>query len=363
MPRVSINCPACKRSLKPAEDPPPGARMRCPYGDCGTVFHYDPAANGAAKEAPALGDVAPPEDSAGYDLLNELLAEDDGPAPSKSKPIPRSTGAAQTSGEEFKLPPPGAKVPELPRLSRSGSRGNRQPVPGHPLAQSSEASKQALVGGKGVKFNEPRTYMGVLIAFLILAAGYGGFLAFATFWSYYNNAAKRRADDIASKAKEAEDVKKKKFDDAVAKLQPKQNAAAAPNAPTPAPAAAAANIAALAVTVESVRQGLFFPPDQRQFLEVILRITNESKVANHTATWPGPKVVARLRGTGFVPYQLYAGPAQDVKLTSGQSVHETIYFERTVPGHELTLELTIPAGVTPTKKQFTIPPADVKHVP
>jgi len=46
-----------------------------------------------------------------------------------------------------------------------------------------ERSKDKLKGGKGVKLNEPRTHVGVLIGFLILAAGYDGFLALSAFWN------------------------------------------------------------------------------------------------------------------------------------------------------------------------------------
>jgi hypothetical protein len=349
--------------VKPAEEPPPGAKLRCPYSDCGTVFRYTPGKSSPPPEAE--GGIAPPDDQGEYDLMNDLLAEDEGLA--ASAPGPQVRGQSGGGGAQRVAAQPQARAPALPRLGRpgAGSRKIGQPVPGNPLAQASESSKNFLIGGKGVRFNEPRTYMAVLIGVVILAAGYGGFIAFGAFWKYYNNASKQRADDISKKVKAAEAAKEDRRKAAMAKVRASEGAPApatpATSAPS-APIAPTADTVGLAVAVESVRQGAFFPPDAREFLEVILKITNESKVAGHTATWSGPKVTARLRGTGFVPYQCLQGPSQDTKIASGQSISETIYFERTVPGHELTLELTIPGIATPTKK-FTIQPADVKKGP
>jgi hypothetical protein len=382
MPNASVFCPACKRTLKTAEEPPVGARIRCPYADCGTVFHYNPEAKRSAEEAPAS--TVPVGSGDQYDLMQDLLAEEQGVASAKrnlkaggqrangageaasrageaisrsGEAISRSGEAISRSGEAVSRP---SDVMELPRVGRSGSgsRIPRQPVAGHPLAQASARSKDALIGGKGVKFNEPRTYMGVFIGFLVLAAGYGAFLAFSTFFRYYNNTAQKRADDLAAKAKASDDAKRKRFDAAVAKVKAAQAAPAVTGAPAAPAAPVAPTISTnLAVSVESVRQGAFFPPDAREFLEIKLRISNESKDANNAATWPGPQVTARLRDTGFVPYQLFQGLSQDTKIAGGQSIRETIYFERTVPGRELTLELTIP-GMPPQK--LTIAPDAVQ---
>jgi hypothetical protein len=357
---VSINCPACKRSLKLAQEPPQGARLRCPYSECGTVFRYAP---GQSSPPPAAeGPVAPPEDQGEYDLMNDLLADDEGLAASGSAPVPVMRGQKRAGTTERGVD---ADAP-LPRLGRSmtGSRKIRQPVPGHPLAQASESSKDVLIGGKGVRFNEPRTYVGVLIGVIILAAGYGGFVAFGAFWKYYSNVSEQRANDLTKKVKAADVAKKQKFEAAVAKVRGTGAAPApAPSASTPAPGASSAPSAdtgGLTVAVESVRQGALFPPDQREFFELKLKITNESKVAGHTVTWSGPKVTARLRGSSFELYQCMQPPSQDTKIASGQSIYETLYFERTIPGRELTVELTIPGSAMPTKK-FTIQPGDVKR--
>jgi hypothetical protein len=60
-----------------------------------------------------------------------------------------------------------------------------------PKAPTSKRSKDRLVGGKPVRFNEPRQYTAVIIVVLLLALGYAGFVAFHQFWTYWDNAAAR----------------------------------------------------------------------------------------------------------------------------------------------------------------------------
>jgi hypothetical protein len=289
--------------------------------------------------------------------MADLLAEDDGPV----RTTPKAAGLSRAmADEDVAMRRPGQTSP-LPRLFRS--RVTQQPLPGHPLAQASERSKDRLMGGKGVRFDEPRKYMGVLIAFLVLAGGYAGFLGFSAFWNHYSNVAEHRAKTLEKQFKQAEAAKKKRFEDAVraieAKQAPKQDNSTAGKAGP----AAGANTAHLAVAIESVRQGVLFPPDQREFCEVKLRITNESKVASYKAAWPGPNVQAMLRDAMLNRYQVLQPPARDATIASGESVQDTLYFERTVPGQTLTLELTIPQGTTTTKTKLQILPSQIQKGP
>jgi hypothetical protein len=254
-------------------------------------------------------------------------------------------------------------VPELPRLGRSGSGRSRQPVAGHPLAQASERAKRVLIGGKGVRFDDPRKYTGVFIGFLVLALGYGCFVGLKAFFHSIEGAGAKRAASLDKRIKDADEAKQKRFDGVLARTKSQQNpnagSAAAPEAVAP----VAASTAQLLIDIESVRQGQLFPPDQREFLEVNLRVKNESKVLTHKAAWSGPKVKATLRDVAFNHYQLLQPPAQDKMIASGESIRESIYFERVVPGNELTLDLMIPEGAMTAKKQFKIPPANIKNGP
>jgi len=345
----SFKCPKCNRILKTSAELQPGAKMRCPHEDCREVFTYPSSQNTATEE-----EEAPPDDKPEYDLMIDLLAEDDVAAPPKS-PAKASGSKPETAVEPV---PRALNVPQspLPRLSRS--RVTQQPLAGHPLAQASQRSKEKLIGGKGIRWDEPRKYVGVLIAFLILAGGYAGFLVFSAFWHATEHAAETRAKGLAKKFQEAEAAKKKKYNDMAALVTRGQNVPATAKASQVAPA----STANLAVTIESVRQGAFFPPDQRDFCEVKLRITNESKVATHKTAWPGPNVKATLRDVGLNQYKLIQPSAREATIAGGESIRETLYFEPTVRGRELTLELTIPHGVTATTTKLKILPTQIQYV-
>lgn len=351
MSRASVNCPACKRSLKTAEEPEPGARMRCPYGDCGTVFHYNPAANGAAGDLPAQGEVAPPDDREGYDLMNELLEEGDGPGPNNPGRKPGQKPSAASA-----VPAGGPPMPEapLPRLSRSGK--TRQGVPGNPFAVASERSKEKLIGGKGVKFGEPRTYLGMLIGFLVLCVGYAGFWVFKYFTDEVSNAGKARADAKAKAYEDAEAKRRKRTEEVIKKFtnqdlatQPapggagvKKTAAAPPPPPPPPPADA--NIADLRIELESAHLGMFLPGDQRQFLRLVLKISNQSKAAGKTAKWLGTAVKLTLRDSSFQMLAEVERQFEDKTLKSGEAVQQAVFFDRPALGADLTLVVTLPGG-------------------
>jgi len=117
------------------------------------------------------------------------------------------------------------------------------------------------------------------------------------------------------------------------------------------------------VSLVSARLGPIFQGNQQDFLQVTLRITNKSKVAAHKAAWPGPKVTATLRDSSFNHYKAVQLPAQDTTIASGQSIEDIVVFERTVPGADLTLDLTIPEGLGKKTQQIKIRPQDVRQGP
>jgi len=342
--------------LQLPEEIRPLTKTRCPHADCRRVFAYSPTETGSAEEIPI-------DDGLQVDLMKELIAEEE----SAATVVTNRELRGHNGGVPDEPVPAGPAAPGQPLPRSFRSRKTRQPVPGHPLAQASERSKEKLVGGKGVRFDEPRKYMGVLIGFLILAAGYGCILAFHAFWTYYSNTADHRAKNIEKLAKDAELAKKRKFEDAKKRLESAalgDEATKKPNQAVPAPKQSAppvpVNTANLDVSVVSARIGLFFQGSQQDFLKVTLRITNTSRVAAHKAAWPGPQITATLRDSSFNHYKVVQPPAQDTTIASGQSIEDIMVFERTVPGAELTLGLTIPDGFGKKTQQIKILPENVQ---
>jgi len=355
-PTTPFNCPYCHRRLQLPEEIRPGTKTRCPHADCRRVFAYSPTETGSAEEIP-IGD------GLRVDLMKELIADEERAA----TVVTNRELRGRNGGVPDEPVPAGSAAPgqPLPRSFRSGKA--RQPVPGHPLAPASERSKETLIGGKGVRFDEPRKYMGVLIGFLILASGYGCILAFNAFWTYYNNAADHRAKEIEKLAKDADLAKKRKFEDAKKKFESAARGGEAtkkPNQAVPAPKPSApavpVNTANLDVSVVSARIGPFFEGSQQDFLRVTLRITNTSKVAARKAAWPGPQITATLRDSSFNHYKVVQPPAQDTTIAGGQWIEDMMVFDRTVRGAELTLDLTIPDGLGNKKQQIKILPKDVQ---
>jgi hypothetical protein len=341
--------------------------MRCPYGDCETVFHYNPA----AAQTPVQEGPAPPGDQAGYDLMTDLLTDDDEPAP-----VSRiSEGPGHGRGVASGPLPAGAQAQVLPRLGRSGKV--RQPVAGNPLAQASERSKEKLIGGKGVRFNEPRTYTGILIGFLILCVGYGAFWTFKYFMDEANNAAKLRADEKAKQIADADVKKKQRMEELIKKVatnsQPVQpssalaarapaSSASASAASPPAPATTA-NATNLLIDLESAQLGSFRPGDPRQFLRIVLKVTNQSKVADHAATWPGTGVKLSLRDFAFQSPPLVENRFENKTLKAGEVIQQTVFFERPPLGADLTLELRVPDRLADKAYKVSIPAAVIQRGP
>jgi hypothetical protein len=331
--------------------------MRCPHADCGTVFRYAPAANGPAQED-ASDQVAPRGDGAEYDLMSNLLAEADGPTATERNPSAGGKPASSRSAE-----------PELPRQGRSGSgaRALRQPVAGHPLAQASERSKDKLIGGKGIRFNEPRTYVGVLIGFVILCVGYAGFWMFKHFFDQVNNSEKARADAKAKLVEDAETKRRQRTEEAIRKFteksQPVQTqASAAPAAPAPAatPPASAVN---LSIEPESAQVGTFREGDPRQFLRIVLKITNQSKVADHKATWSGTGVKLTLRDSAFQTLPEVERQFEDKTLNGGEVIQQVVFFDRPPLGADLTLEVKIPDRLADQPHKIQIPATVIQRKP
>ncbi len=334
--------------------------MRCPYRECGTVFRYNPEANGPAPDFPSP--VALTEDRDKYDVMTGLLNE-----PEEVKAAPNNQGRKASKnpdadGERFAA---ASDAPVLPRLGRSTSRKSRQRLPVIPGAQGSEASKEVLMGGKGVRFNEPRVYLGALIGFLVLVGGYFGAVEFSKFWRKAENAAQLRADAIEQQVKDAEVAKKKKLEAVLAKSKQSEGADGGVKAdgdvkadePTQA-APAIFSSDTLAVALESAEVGTFLPGSQEEFLRVVLRITNESKVPAPEPEWRGPDVKARLFDQAFNQYKAIEGPSNRSTVTSGSPTVDTIFFARPVRGANLRLVLTVPGKA----KDLEIPikAADIK---
>jgi len=319
--------------------------MRCPHEDCGNVFCYSPSGNGSAGEAQV-----PLDEGTEYDVMMDLLAEDDGRAPALIKPKPTAPGHISSPPNDPISAIP--RVPESPLPRSFRSRITRQPVPGHPLAQASERSKVVLIGGKGVRFDEPRKYMGVLIGFLILAGGYGCFWGLKAVVDYSNKAGEIRAASLKKKFEEGEALKKQKLEDLVKKLKDQQ--APVPSAPAAKTvvARAPAITATVAVALKSAQIGPFFPNSQQEFLVVTLLVTNNATVENHTAAWPGPDVKVSLRDASFQQPSLVHKAFENKKIVKGQPIQQVVVFERPPLGANLTLRLEIPEGLS--KKNCTI---------
>jgi len=358
---TSFNCPYCNRRLQLPEEIRPGTRTRCPHPDCRRVFACSPTETGSADEIPI-------DDGPQVDLMKELIEEDDRQPAVNTHSRARQGDGGLTNEPRPATSTPAAPGPPLPRSFRSSK--TRQPVPGHPLAQASERSKDKLIGGKGVRFDEPRKYLGALIGFLILAGGYGCFWGLSWVVHYMNKTSEIRAANLKQKFEEGEALKKQKLEDAIRRAEgknspnrdvsaPKQSA---PSAPVNA-ASAPVNTANLDVSLVSARLGPFYQGNLQEFLKVTLRITNTSKVAAHKAAWRGPKVTATLRDFSFNHYRLVQLPAQDTTIASGQSIEDILVFERTVPGAELTLDLTIPDGLGKRPHPINIRPQDIQRDP
>jgi hypothetical protein len=328
--------------------------MRCPYPECGTVFRYNPEANGPATDFPARMTLH--EDRARHDLMVDLLNEHEEEKAASSSQGPKASKNPDADGKRSAAR---SQAPVLPRGGRSTSRKTRQRLPVIPGAQGSEASKEVLIGGKGVRFNEPRVYIGALIAFLVLAGGYGGLLVFSAFWRHYSNVSQRRADDIEKKVKDAEIDKKKKFEAVVAKSSPPEGAAGRVKVDAPTQAAPAILPSGdLTVALESAQVGAFRDGSQQEFLRVVLRITNESKIPAQQPDWSGPDVKARLRDQSFNLYKAVEGPSIRTTVTSDSPAFDTIFFERPVRGADLRLILTVPGKAKDV--EIMIKAADIK---
>ncbi len=339
MPPTPFRCPKCTRPLKAPADLRPGARMRCPHDDCGSVFPYAPPEYGPADDAQVSLD-----EGTEYDVMMDLLAEDDAPPPRQIKPKPGATrNIPNALNEPLSSVPPAPESP-LPRISRS--RATRQPVAGHPLAHASERSKEKLIGGKGVRFEEPRKHTGVLLGFLVLAVGYGGFLVLKHFFDQINNAEKNRVAALKKMADDAEANRrqraKKVIDEFQAKNAPQQKTTK--TAAPPPTLLAPAITATLAVTLESAQIAPYFPNSQQEFLIVMLRVTNDAKVENHSATWPGPSVKVSLRDALFQQPALVQNAFEQKQIAKGQSILQRVVFQRPPKGSDLTLRLEIPEG-------------------
>jgi len=353
---TSFNCPYCQKRLQLPEGIAPGTRTRCPHAGCRRIFAYSPGDTGSSEE----GEI-PIDDSPPVDLMKELIEDVDRPPAVKTNSRARR-GEGDPAGHLVPSPStPAAAKPGQPLPRSFRSKKTRQPVPGHPLAQASERSKVVLIGGKGVRFDEPRKYMGVLIGFLILAAGYGCFWGLSWVVHYMNNTAEIRAANLKKQYEAGEALKKQKLEDllrrAAGKTVPDRDVPAQKQ-PAPSPAVNTAN---LDVALVSARLGPFYPGSQLDFLKVTLRITNKSQVAGYKAAWPGPKVTATLRDSSFNHYKLVQPPAQDKTIASGQSLEDILVFERTVPGAELTLNLTIPDRLGNTQQPIKIRSQDVQQ--
>ncbi len=355
---TSFNCPYCQRRLQLPEEIRPGTRTRCPHADCRRIFAYSPAEPGAVDEIPI--DDGPP-----VDLMKELIEDEDRPPTVNTKTAARRGDGGLTSQPVPSTPtpaaPPAAPGQPLPRSFRSSK--TRQPVAGHPLAQASERSKEVLIGGKAVRFEEPRKYLGAFIGFLILAGGYGCFWGLKAIVDYANNAGEIRAAALKKKFEEGEALKKQKLADALGRAAAKPSPGRKVPAPKQPGLSPPVNTANLDVALVSARIGPFFQGNLQNFLKVTLRITNKSQVAAHKAAWPGPKVTATLRDSVFNLYKVVQLPAQDTTITSGHSIEDSLVFERTVPGAELTLSLTIPDRLGQKPQQIKIRPQDVQQEP
>ncbi len=355
---TSFNCPYCQRRLKLPEEIQPGTRTRCPHADCRRIFAYSPADTGLADEIPI--DDGPP-----VNLMKELIEDEDRPPAVNANTAARRGDGGVTSQPVASTPTPAAMPAApgqpLPRSFRSSK--TRQPVAGHPLAQASELSKEVLIGGKAVRFEEPRKYLGALIGFLILAGGYGCFWGLKAIVDYANNAGEIRAAALKKKFEEGEALKKQKLADALRRAAVKPSPKPEVPAHKQAGLSPPVNAANLDVTLVSARVGPFFQGSQQNFLKVTLRITNKSKVAVHKAAWPGPKITATLRDSFFNHYKVVQRPAQDTTIASGRSIEDILFFERTVPGADLTLTLTIPDRLGNKPQQIKIGPQDVKREP
>ncbi|MGO9469883.1 MAG: hypothetical protein ACLQIB_45295 [Isosphaeraceae bacterium] len=354
---TSFHCPYCKRRLQLPDEIRPGTRTRCPHADCRRIFAYSPAEPGPVDEIPI-------DDSPPVDLMKELIEDEDRPPAGKTTPAARRGDGGLTSPTvpatptAPPVPVPAAAGQPLPRSFRS--KKTRQPVAGHPLAQASERSKEVLVGGRGVRFDEPRKYTGVFIGFVVAAAGYGAFVFFKYFFDQIHNAEKIRAAAIAKVVDDAEVKRKQKAEKAIrefqAKTAPQQKslprAGSTPTLP--------ANTAALAVTLESARIGPYFPDNQQEFLIVTLRVANESKVENHTAAWPGPAVNVILRDAFLQQPRLVHKAFEDKKVSKGQPIQQVAVFERPPLGANLTLKVEIPEGLIKKNCTVEIPAAAIR---
>ncbi len=302
---TKLECAHCGCTLKTAKVMVPGAKVRCPR--CKGVFNIQASDdNGLVETIPIEGGEEPME-------LDAASAELAAVAPVRKKAT-RGADAPAITG------------------------------PGRAPGPVATAGKKIELSGQAPSFRGGRSMFAAIgVSVAVVAVG-------AFVWWYVGQV--KELDTVGKAAVEQRTavIEKAAAPPALAKVSPKPTTAPPTLAVTKPPppraiAPSTAEIGDLVVGIATARIGLVDLNGARNVLSLGLRITNKSANPMKHQSWSRSeiKVVLRDRYGNFYNRIPQASP-DEVEIKSGETVTETLVFEPTAFGSEVTLDLPVPGG-------------------
>jgi hypothetical protein len=213
----------------------------------------------------------------------------------------------------------------------------------------SRRSKDALTGGKPIRFEGSRKFTAVVLIVALMMAGYGAMIGFGQFLKYLDDV---RKQDVVKKeaifARAAADPTKAGKSPKPKSLVLEKTKPAAPGPPAPRTAAGQPmEIDKLEVCVTEAREGIFdqFPTERR--LAITLRVKNLSDGPMKHPRWShranGTSLRDQTPSMNLYPLVADAAETESV-LKIGESASEVLIFSATPSLFGLQLDLPLFGG-------------------
>jgi hypothetical protein len=346
-----LQCPHCGNAARTAKDVPPGAKVTCTR--CRQKFPFHPTANSPGDDTTEVAIETIP--------LAELLAVEEressrGPVGPRAGRPPRVRPALDDR-EARALP-----VDDDEPVARYDSVTNSKLVD-NPLALAARSSKEKLIGGKPVRFNDSRYKVGIVLVFAIGAAAYLGFWAFHALYHDIETAEVKareaRQKLVESSGPNAKKTPGKSKAGAEAKSKSKSTPTPAPAlAPAPAPAlpppstalvngnaGTAVRLGDWEVSVPKAEVGQFAALGPQNYLFITVRVTNHAPGPRTYRYWSKPGRNTAISNENLAFFSLVPGTApQDAerRMTSKETYDDVLVVEAAAARFELNVTLRLP---------------------
>ncbi len=335
--KTAVECPHCKNVGQTTRVIQNGAKLRC--SQCRRVFRYGLVESDTEDALRSIGDMEIRE------LRKFITPPNESPRVAKhDKSNDRYLGVTNA---------PFASNSPTPAVSRDqpNDRSRRPTIPPlveYPLAPASERSKDVLMGGKPVRFENPRNYMSAALIVLLMFTGYQGAMWTWGWITYLDTTGEIIQTDKNNRFLAEPDKSDKK--------SPNPKTVVPPD---PEPRTAAGNASRtndLEVHVTEAREAVLEQFNNEKRLLITLCITNSSGKYAKYPCWSHPAngLILRSLNPDLKRYEL-KGPEGKTErvMKPEEKVLETLIFSPTPRTSALELELPLWGGLETF--QFSIP--------